>query len=64
MKHESDLPPLATPGQLGEYLGIPPTTLAQWRWVRTGPTYVRLGRLIRYRREDVEEWLESNQEVA
>ena len=53
------LPPVFSPQVLSEYVGIPATTLAQWRWAGTGPAYVKVGRMVRYRREDVEAWLDS-----
>lgn len=36
-----------------------PRTLERWRWLRQGPPYLRLGRIV-YRLEDVEEF-ESEQ---
>ena len=33
--------------------------LAKLRFIGKGPTYVRVGRLIRYRREDVEAFIEA-----
>jgi len=33
-------------------------TLANWRTYGRGPAYVRLGRLVRYQVEDLEEWIE------
>lgn len=44
---------------LADFVGVTLKTLQKWRWQRTGPTFVKMGRLIRYRREDVERWLES-----
>ncbi len=49
---------LLTPRQAGEYLGLPETTLAQWRSQRRGPPYIKLeSRLVRYRRAHLEGWL-------
>ena len=42
-----------------EYLGLHPRTLDNWRSQRRGPCFVRVGRLIRYRVEDLEEYLAS-----
>jgi excisionase family DNA binding protein len=38
------------------------TQSAMRRWIREGrgPRYVRVSRLIRYRRSDLESWIESN----
>jgi predicted DNA-binding transcriptional regulator AlpA len=46
---------LLTPRQAAEFLGLPESTLAQWRSQRRGPLYVKLeSRLVRYRRSDLE----------
>lgn len=50
---------LLTPNQLAENLGIKPFTLLQYRMNGKGPKYIKLGHLVRYRQEDVDEWLES-----
>jgi excisionase family DNA binding protein len=50
---------LLTPTELATESGIPPRTLSQWRYIGTGPAYLKLGRHVRYRREDVDAWLES-----
>lgn len=42
------------------YLGVPTGTLANWRYQGRGPAFVRVGRLIRYRAEDVATWIESS----
>lgn len=54
------LPELSSPAQVGELVGKPTTTLAQWRWQGIGPAYVKIGRSIRYPRADVIAWLEKN----
>lgn len=53
------LPSLMTPLDLSEYLGVPPGTLANWRYQGRGPAFVRVGRLVRYRADDVIEWIED-----
>lgn len=42
--------------QLGERLGIPPKTLAEWASKGIGPRYARFGRHVRYLLRDVLEW--------
>jgi excisionase family DNA binding protein len=42
---------------LARYLGVPTATVRQWRHKRTGPRGIRVGKYIRYRRADVEQWL-------
>lgn len=51
--------PLLTPSQLAAYLGVPLATVYQWRSVGTGPQGFRVGRHTRYRREDIEAWIEA-----
>jgi excisionase family DNA binding protein len=45
------------PPLLADELEVPEATLAQWRYKGTGPAYVKVGRHVRYRREDVDTWL-------
>lgn len=54
-----DLDPLLTPAQVGNYLGVPLGTLANWRYQGRGPTYVRLGRHVRYRAQDITAWIDD-----
>ncbi len=39
-------------------------TLERWRWLRYGPAYLRLGRVVVYRLEDVEAFEASQRRVA
>jgi len=48
--------PWLTIEQLCERFQIPITTARWWRAQRTGPPAVKVGRFIRYRIADVEEW--------
>src|SRR5687768_8539069 len=41
------------------WLKIKDVTAEAWRGRGTGPRYVKVGRLIRYRRSDVEAWLKG-----
>lgn len=38
-------------------LGVQPRTLEAWRLRGSGPRYVQVGRLVRYRRAAIEQWL-------
>ena len=51
--------PLLTPGDLAAELGLPVRTLEMWRYRGTGPRFVKIGRHVRYRRPDVDRWLNS-----
>jgi len=49
-----------TPRQAAHYLGISDAALRLWRSEGRGPRYFRAGeRLIRYRRMDLDSWVES-----
>lgn len=48
---------LLTVAELAQYLGVPVGTLYQWRYRREGPPGFRVGRHVRYRRNDVEMWV-------
>jgi len=53
-------PELLTREQAAEYLGVKEATLACWASTgRYGLRVVRVGRLCRYRKSDLDEWLES-----
>lgn len=49
---------LLSPPQLAAELGLPAQTLAAWRARGLGPTYLKVGRHVRYRRPDVTAWLD------
>jgi len=51
---------LLTLQQTADYLQVAPRTLYRWRAERTGPRSVKFGATIRYRRADVEAWLEQH----
>lgn len=53
--------PLKNTDQAAEYLNIRPQTLALWRMNNTHPDllYIKVGRFIRYRKSDLDAWLES-----
>lgn len=55
------LPDLITPEQLGERWGKSIQTLAQMRYLGTGPKFVRVSaKTIRYRVIDIEEYERAN----
>jgi excisionase family DNA binding protein len=54
---------MLTPKQLSELLGgIPLPTIYGWRSKGIGPRGYRIGRHVRYRRSDVDEWLRTRQD--
>lgn len=50
---------LCTVGEVAEYLRVPVKTLYYWRCHGLGPRSSRLGKHLRYRSQDVREWVES-----
>lgn len=43
--------------ELAKYLGISVAAIIAYRTEGTGPKYIKVGRLCRYRISDVEEWI-------
>jgi excisionase family DNA binding protein len=62
MQKES-LDDILTPHELAALVHASPRTIIRWRSEGTGPTYVRAGRRVLYRRRDVVEWLERHKTV-
>lgn len=45
--------------QAAELTNFSGQTLANWRSQRVGPPFTKVGRAVRYKRTDLEAWLES-----
>lgn len=52
-------PRLWTPAELAAYLRVSEPQLAQWRYQRLGPPFIKTGGLVRYAPAAIEEWLDS-----
>ncbi len=50
---------LLTRPESAEYLGVQPQTLAKWAMLGEGPRYAKVGRAVRYRLSDLDDWIES-----
>jgi excisionase family DNA binding protein len=50
---------LMTVPEVAEWLGVSPGTLYHWRHTHRGPRSLTLAGGVRYRRGDVEEWLNA-----
>ena len=50
---------LMSPADVAELLAVPVATIYQWRYTGYGPPGMRLGRHVRYRRVDVDRWIED-----
>jgi hypothetical protein len=46
--------------QAAAYLRVRPQTLSVWRCRGRGPNFVRIGRLVKYRRIDLDQYIERN----
>jgi len=42
------------------YIGVAPKTLANWRSAGKGPRFYKLGRMIVYRREDLDRYFDEH----
>jgi excisionase family DNA binding protein len=51
---------LLTDDEAAAYLSASTSTLNFWRTQRRGPAFVKLGRNVRYRRCDLDRWIEAN----
>lgn len=51
-------PAIMTTKDVAEYLRVPVTTIYRWNLNDEGPRRIRLGRHLRYRKSDVDEWLD------
>jgi len=46
-----------SPVAVSDKTGLTPKTLANWRVLGKGPTWFKIGRLVRYDEADVDAWL-------
>lgn len=58
------LPLVLSPTQLADVLGLPLKTIYLLNASATGPTRMRVGKHVRYRREDVTAWLAQRAEAG
>jgi excisionase family DNA binding protein len=54
---------LLTQQQLADELEVSLRTLERWRQQGTGPAFIRVGRSPRYRRADIDAWLERQRQT-
>ena len=51
---------LLTPSEAAAYIGVTENTLSVWRCVgRYNIQFVKVGRLVKYRKQDLDSWIES-----
>jgi excisionase family DNA binding protein len=53
-------PDVMTTAQAADYIGISKRTLYAWSAKRIGPDSIQVGRLVRYRKSDLDYWLSLN----
>ena len=58
------LEPLMNIEELAEYLGVPVTTIYDWRVAGKGPCAIRVGRSLKFAVSDVHDWIELQRELA
>jgi excisionase family DNA binding protein len=58
----SGLDPLLSIEELAEYLGVPITTIYDWRVDGKGPCGVRVGRHVKFTVSDVLAWIDEQRE--
>ena len=56
----SSISPLVDRPEAAEYLGVKPQTLAAWSTTKLYPLpYVKIGRLVKYRKADLDRFIQS-----
>jgi excisionase family DNA binding protein len=55
---------LLRPHEVAAFLGVPLQTIYRWRYRHEGPLGYRVGRHVRYRAADVEQWLEERRDTS
>lgn len=59
-----DLPPLLDIRELSEYLGVPVSTIYDWRSRGVGPRAYRFGKHLKFAVTDVTGWIEAQRDPA
>lgn len=59
-----DLPPLLDIRELSAYLGVPVSTIYDWRSRGIGPRAYRFGKHLKFAVTDVTEWIEAQRDPA
>jgi len=54
--------PLHTTQSAAHQLRVPPLTMSSWRATGRGPSFVKIGRLVRYRQEDLDAFIEAGRQ--
>lgn len=54
--------PLLDVADLAAYLNVPVRTIRDWRYRGEGPPALKVGSLVRWRRADIDRWLETRRD--
>lgn len=54
---------LLTPREAAAYLRVSESTMSRWRSAGTGPPFLSLGGIARYRREAIDAWLSLQEQI-
>ena len=55
---------MLTTVEAAQYCGLSPRTLEKRRTKQAGPRFVKLGRLVKYRLRDLEEWIAQSVRIS
>jgi excisionase family DNA binding protein len=55
---------IMTAPEVAEYLRVPLKSLYTWRYTHDGPPSARVGKYLRYRRTDVDAWLDAQTRLS
>jgi excisionase family DNA binding protein len=58
----NNLDPLLSAQQLADYLEVPLATIYAWRYRGDGPPGFRAGKHLRYRKSDIDQWINDRME--
>ena len=62
--HGGAATPLLSTTAVAAYLGVPVATIYAWRQKGNGPPGIKVGRHIKFRQADVDEWLRRQEDKA
>ncbi len=60
MTNQINVKSVFTVSEAAQYLGLAMSTLNKWRcYQNEGPAYIKLGKAVRYRKEDLDAYIEN-----
>jgi len=61
---EADLPERSTPEEAGEFLRKSQNTLKNWRNLRIGPNYIKIGNSVLYEKQDLIDYVRAGKVIV